>query len=467
MCRFNDTMLETAISWCAEEGHVPTRELVEWIHHRNKLIQVEIHKISLNESSFWYYDQEQGAITNLQNSFFNIRGLRCQSADGKILEQPIIIQNEIGYLGIICKKIDGILHFLMQAKIEPGNINKIQISPTIQATKSNFTQKHGGKQPAYLEYFLNSKKYEIIVDQIQSEQSSRFFHKRNRNIIIRIERDIEQLPNFQWMTLGQIKHLMRFDNLVNMDTRTVLSCLPFSMTNFDNQQLRQIQEAGFSCVPLFNSVFRKSSQNILPEIYQEINNQKMFSETHPELCDIFSLQEWKMCGSEFICCNPYPFKLIFCDISIEGREVQHWTQPLFEANGIAIFALFCTEIRGVLQFLVHVTSEVGCFDIAEIGPSIQLEAGGQMPDNLVGRLLLECLQTGNGIFHDVMLSEEGGRFYCEQNRNLLIKIPNEKLRELPQGYFWADYYTLNLLTQINNCLNIQLRNLLSLLEVFD
>ena len=34
----------------------------------------------------------------------------------------------------------------MQAKIEPGNINKIQLSPTIQATKSNFTQKHGGRK---------------------------------------------------------------------------------------------------------------------------------------------------------------------------------------------------------------------------------------------------------------------------------------------------------------------------------
>ena len=55
----------------------------------------------------------------------------------------------------------------MQAKIEPGNINKIQLSPTIQATKSNFTQKHGGRKPNYLEYFLNAVDHEIIVDQIQ------------------------------------------------------------------------------------------------------------------------------------------------------------------------------------------------------------------------------------------------------------------------------------------------------------
>ena len=35
--------------------------------------------------------------------------------------------------------------YLLQAKVEPGNINKIQISPTVQATRSNYLRIHGGK----------------------------------------------------------------------------------------------------------------------------------------------------------------------------------------------------------------------------------------------------------------------------------------------------------------------------------
>ena len=66
---------------------------------------------------------------------------------------------------------------------------------------------------------------------------------------------------------------------------------------------------------------------------------------------------------------------------------------------------------------------------------------------------------------DVMLSEEGGRFYHEQNRNVIMEVDKEKLGELPEGYFWVSYSSLNYLVQVNNCLNIQLRNLLSLLEV--
>ena len=160
-------------------------KILSWVEERNQNLKVNIKKIPLSGCIKWFLDKETGFIRNETGSFFQIAGLQELDADGNILtEQPILLQSEIGYLGIICKDFDGATHFLMQAKIEPGNVNKIQISPTIQATKSNFTQKHGGRKPAYLEYFVNAKKEQIIVDQIQSEQSSRFLGKRNRNIKI-------------------------------------------------------------------------------------------------------------------------------------------------------------------------------------------------------------------------------------------------------------------------------------------
>lgn len=87
---------------------------------------------------------------------------------------------------------------------------------------------HGGKMPLYFEYFDHADAYKIVYDQIQSEQSSRFLKKRNRNIIIIIDEDIIVHENYMWMTLGQIKALMKIDNLVNMDTRTVISGIPLS-----------------------------------------------------------------------------------------------------------------------------------------------------------------------------------------------------------------------------------------------
>ena len=458
------TLYSITKSWSQTEGISSTEELLYWMQKKNKEINTKIHPIDLEHCAPWFYDRGEGCIRNLNRSFFTISGFHCVLPVGEKLTQPIILQSEIGYLGIICKEFNGVMHFLMQAKIEPGNVNKIQLSPTIQATKSNFTQKHGGNKPPYLDYFLNANKYEIVVDQIQSEQSSRFYKKRNRNIIIRVEEEVEALPSHRWMTLGQIKQLMREDNLVNMDTRTVLSCIPFSRLELMPAELLELSD-GFSDKPLFRSAFVGAEQNMLPEVYQYINNQKMFDEAKAEFLPLHELSDWEMRDGEFVCKHPYPFKVVFCDISIEGREVRHWTQPLFEANGIATFGLLCCEDEGCLKFLVRAKSEIGCFDCLELGPTVQREAVTESAqEDSVSRFFRERLERGEGVLFDHLLSEEGGRFYHEQNRNILMRVNRSELPKLPEGYFLLDFKTLNELVQINNTMNIQLRNLLSLLE---
>ena len=461
----NKTLYSMARSWCIPDStENSTEELLSWVQERNKNLVVEIHKNRLKDSGVWFYDREEGYIRNRDRSFFTIAGYQQVRPDGKTLSQPIILQQEIGYLGILCKEIGGVMHFLMQAKIEPGNVNKIQISPTIQATKSNFTQKHGGTKPPYLEYFLNASKYEVVVDQIQSEQSSRFYKKRNRNILICVEDEIPVLPSHRWMTLGQLKRLMREDNLVNMDTRTVLSCIPFSKLNLPPLELLELSEE-FRDKALFRSVFVEKGENRLPQVYQYINNLKMFAENQGYLVPLHELPDWEMRDGEIVCRSPYPFKVVFCDIAIEGREVKHWTQPLFEANGIATFGLICCEEDGVLKFLVRALPEVGCFDSLELGPTVQREAVAvSQEEDAVNRFFSERLQSGQGVMFDHLLSEEGGRFYHEQNRNILLRVRKEELPALPEGCFLLDYRTLNELVQVNNTLNIQLRNLLSLLE---
>lgn len=460
-----NTLQKLAQSWATPESALnSTAEILDWIRQRNETVRVEIRKIGLEDCAPWYWDEAEGSIRNSSGSFFRICGLEQKRADGTRITQPILLQQEIGYLGILCKEFDGVLHLLMQAKIEPGNINKIQLSPTIQATKSNFTQKHGGAKPPYLDYFIHAAQHEIVVDQIQSEQSSRFYKKRNRNILIRVEEAVELLPSHRWMTLGQIKRLMREDNLVNMDTRTVLSCVPYSKLHLDQLAMLELSDR-FQDKALFRSVFVGSEANPLPEVYQYINNQKMFSEIDQRLVPLHELTDWEMQGNELVCRTPYPFKVVFCEIEMEGREVKHWTQPLFEANGIATFGLICCEENGVLKFLVKVMPEVGCFDVLELGPSVQREAVAlSQEEDEISRFFFARLASGEGVLFDQLLSEEGGRFYQEQNRNILLRVRREELPELPAGYFLLDYRTLNELVQVNNVLNIQLRNLLSLLE---
>ena len=457
-----------ACSWLAGNGVNKTEDILEWIRDRNGSVSVAVHKTTLG-SSGWLYNDATGYIENGMRSFFQITGFRSYSFEtGTVQEQPVIIQDEIGYLGILCKEIDGVLHFLMQAKIEPGNINKIQISPTIQATKSNFLQMHGGAKPGYLEYFLDTKQHIIIVDQIQSEQSSRFVKKRNRNIMLLVDKNmpIQETQSHKWMTLGQIKALMRIDNLVNMDTRSVLSCIPF----YDYIDGVESVYSDSNDRALAASIISGAQHGVLPRVYRHINDYKMFRMAKTEFVPLYSLKGWAMNHQggrdEFSCKSGWPFKIIFCDISIDGREVRHWGQPLLEAEGMAWFGMFTCVASGIREFLVKAKPEIGCFDRIELGPAVQLESTEiGSPGTVVDELFFEKYGRREGVLYDAILSEEGGRFYHEQNHNVIIEIDKHMLPLLPEGYFWLTYQTVCRLIQINNCVNIQLRNLIALLEL--
>lgn len=456
-------MLQKIIkSWAQTEKVLHSEEeLLNWVKNLNETTVVKIKQNKLSESAYWSYNDKTGCIQNSTNSFFRISGIKVEQNNEIVTEQPIMIQEEIGYLGIICKEIKGVLYFLMQAKIEPGNINKVQISPTIQATKSNFTRKHGGGKPPYLDYFIEAKKHTVIVDQIQSEQSSRFFKKRNRNIIIVVEDEIPVLKSHKWMTLGQIKRLMRYDNLVNMDTRTVLSCIPLSLYPLDIESL----EDYFVDKDLYRSIANKDILSEMTSIYSFMNDYKMFSESVSHLVPVHELQGWSMSDDGIRCKSKYSFSVIYCDIEVEGREVRNWTQPLFMAEGMATFALLTCVEDGIRKFLVRAYPEIGCFDKIEIGPTMQKEVNQKVPENKLEELILKKCTDTKDVLYDAILSEEGGRFYHEQNKNLIIDVSKEEVGTLPSGYFWLSYSTLNIMNQSNNTLNIQLRNLLSLLEV--
>jgi len=453
-------------SWSDEDGKInSTQELLAWIKDLNDNTYVNINECSINDSTFWFYDDYNGEVLNRKRSFFSIKGMR-RFEDGEFTgEQPIIIQPEIGYLGIICREIEGVLHFLMQAKIEPGNVNCVQISPTIQATKSNFTRAHGGKLPTYFELFEHSERYEVIYDQIQSEQATRFYKKRNRNMIMIVDEEFEIYPNFKWMTLGQIKRLMEVDNLVNMDTRTVLSGIPLitqAVSQEEKNELRQYFNDG----ALFHSIFYSDPQENIPWIYQRLNNYKMFHDVKLAAVPLNQLVDWKVDEYGVTCKKQADFMVRYYDIEISGREVQHWSQPLFKAIGMATFGLLSRVVDGKREYLIKIKPEIGSFDKAEIGPTVQWEPSHYLyNDNDVEKLFRKKYESKQGIMVDVILSEEGGRFYHEQNNNVIIEIDKNEVVALPDEYVWVSYATLNYLVQVNNCLNIQLRNLLSLIKI--
>ena len=450
-----------------ENPFIETLDVIEWLKKKNNEVTVNVEKVSFNELDNWSLNKVQGKLMHNSDSFFSIDGIKVQTNVGKVKEweQPIINQPEIGYLGIITKEFNGVLYFLLQAKIEPGNVNNVQLSPTLQATKSNYTQVHKGKKPMYLDCFQNAKKDEVIIDQLQSEQGARFFKKRNRNIIIKIDGDIKVEDNFIWLTLGQIKKLILKDNLINMDTRTVISGITFQNLNLHidlpTESNILLFEEKFETGMLLSILDTKLSLHTFDEIINWLTFLKCKYELEVTSTSLFNTKDWLIKENIIHHIENKFFKVIATKVEITNREVSSWYQPLIEPVQEGLITFIVKKINGVYHFLVQAKVECGNFDIVEMAPTVQCITGSYNNDSDVPFLNYVLNVSKNQIKFDTLQSEEGGRFYKEQNRSMIIEAEESFGTEVPENYKWLTLNQLGTFLKFNNFLNIQSRSLIS------
>ena len=439
-----------------------TDEVRKWIKQRNEEVKVSVEQIPFSEMKKWHSNPD-GSLHHDSGKFFSIVGIDVKTDYGNNnhWRQPIINQAEVGYLGILTKVIDGVLYCLMQAKIEPGNVNCVQISPTLQATKSNYSRVHSGKSPDYLEYFVNVKPENIILDQLQSEQGARFLRKRNRNIIIKVDEDVPLLPDFRWMTLGQIKELIHEDNMVNMDTRTVLSGLKISdyVTPLDG--LNGMSELGRG---LILSSSTNHNYTAIRGHLSWLTSLKSKYDLVVTPCAVNDMPGWKKTDTEIVREDGKYFKIIGVNVSISNREVSEWCQPLVQPMQQGICALIIKKIDGVYHFLMQAKLECGNFDVMELAPTVQCLTDKVSVIEAPDFYDYVVNARKDQILFDTLQSEEGGRFYHEQNRNLIVMADENFPLELPPRYTWMTLRQIYEFLRFNNYLNIQARSLISALN---
>jgi dTDP-4-dehydro-6-deoxy-alpha-D-glucopyranose 2,3-dehydratase len=464
-----ETLFKSAIT--LDNPFMATDKVIAWLELRNEQVNVTIERTMLSAMKDWRMDQEQGRIRHKTGKFFSIDGIQVETniAPAFTWMQPIINQPEIGFLGLIACKVKGIYYFLVQAKIEPGNLNSVQLSPTLQATKSNYTQTHKGKKPLYLEYFYKAgERYPIILDQLQSEQGARFLQKRNRNIIIEVDEKITVHNDFCWLTLGQIKLLMTFDNMVNMDLRTVISGIPFSLLTHETVQgvlpkYLDVNSKRADCF-IHSALDSERALNSIDSLLIWLTGLKATYDLEITTKSLFELDQWIVEDERIYHQDKLYFEVIFANVTISNREVACWQQPLIAPAQNGICAFLVKKINGIYHFLVQAKLECGNFDILELAPTVQCLTGRY--DNETSLHTVPFLEyvleaSTEQVIFDSMQSEEGGRFYHEQNRNILIETGDDFSDELPHNYQWITLNQLSLFIKFNNYLNIQARSLIA------
>ncbi|WP_246076639.1 NDP-hexose 2,3-dehydratase family protein [Amycolatopsis cihanbeyliensis] len=417
-------------------------DLSGWLAGRAGAGSFRVDRIPFAELDGWSFERDTGNLVHRSGRFFSVEGLRVAVDRGPILQwqQPIIRQPEVGILGILVKEFDGVLHFLMQAKMEPGNPNLVQLSPTVQATRSNYTKVHKGADVKYLDYFIDSRRGRVLADVMQSEHGAWFFRKSNRNMVVEAYGHVPLDEDFCWLTLGQIGELLRRDNVVNMDARTVLACAPTTY-----------RETG----ALHSDM----------ELLSWFTGERSWRQIHVQRMPLAEVTSWVRGESTIDHVPERYFRVMAVSVQAGNREVASWTQPLFEPTERGVAAFVVRRFEGVPHLLVHARLEGGFLDTVELGPTVQCtpEYYAHLPLEDRPPFLDLVLGAASGqIAYEAVHAEEGGRFYHAESRYLVIEADEAQApTKPPSGFLWVTPGQLNSLVQHGRYVNVQARSLLA------
>lgn len=208
---------------------VDIQPILAWLKEKQESYPVTVEEVGVNDVLGWKTDSVSGNITHESGKFFSVIGVKITGASDREVpswSQPMLKQEEVGISGVLVQKKDDVTKYLFYAKFEPGNINNVQISPACQVSEGNLVQAHGGKRPRLAEYF-DGTKGKLIASVLGVEDGGRFFHKVNRSMLVEVDEE-EEVPvteDYIWLTLPEIKKLLRVDTTVNSLARNVCALL--------------------------------------------------------------------------------------------------------------------------------------------------------------------------------------------------------------------------------------------------
>ncbi|MFB6436996.1 NDP-hexose 2,3-dehydratase family protein [Streptomyces sp. NPDC056411] len=429
----------------------PNAAFDAWFARQRLVNRFEVTPVPFSRLRGWRFRSDTGDLVHDSGGFFRIEGLHVTGDLGE-WSQPVINQREIGILGILVKEFDGVPHLLMQAKMEPGNINTVQLSPTVQATRSNHTGVHGGRAVPYLEYFTDGSRSRTIVDVPQSEQGSWFLRKRNRNMLVEVVEDVPDHPDFRWLTLGQVNRLLRRDNVVNMDARSVLSCIPCLPD----------EPAGGAYGRALHEALRPGSWSLRSdaEVLHWISDLKSRRELTQQRIPLRDAAPWRRGPAAITHPTGRYFRVLAAEIAAANREVPGWTQPLLEPAGRGVVAFLTRRINGVLHILLNARSEAGCMDVLELAPTVQYQ-----PCNHPGRppRFSRAAEDPARLVYDTLQSEEGGRFMYAESHYRIAEVDDACPLDVPEDFTWVTPRQVMDLLRHGYYLNMQARSLFAAL----
>lgn len=426
--------------------------LRNWLDLRRAEEAMIVTRIQLGECGPWSVCD--GVLARPDGRYFS---------GSKFSGQAWILQPEIGVLGFAVTEIQGRNQILLQAKEEPGNIGSTQIAPTLQATRSNSDKVHGGRSQEHEELFTSkSADSAVIAASLQSEQGTRFWRKRNRNMLIKTKPFFDLGPNHKWFDFQAFRAALGESHTVNTDARSVIASSDwrlFLAGQDANQQT--VAPIGKALLQLRNDA---GSLHTSLRRLADVRSQTRAKNPSPQNEQSLAEQDAKS-----VSWGEGATAFQFFHIQATHREINSWAQPLLVSQEILCHQLVVSQHDSQIRFLVRVVSELGLYSLAEFGPTVSSRRS-RIPVEVDSRGTdrADFLREYGQVLREIDQSDEGGRFFFETAKYQLLWLEPEHFTPAHQHLFdqsefmWLTSRELNRACSMSLVTTNELRTLASL-----
>ena len=401
--------------------------------------------IKLSQQQEWTLTH--GVLGHRSGGFFYITGLVDNISEK---EQLVLYQPQGAFNGLVVCKQEKDVYVLLQARVEPGNSGIGQYGPTIQSTPANYLRFHGGKETPYFDFFFKyNPQVQPIANSMQLDLGKRYFQKSK--ILSYVESDslVDTAENMIWVPLKVITEVLYYDNFLNTDLRSMIGV-------FDWDLFLDLKPSTSTDTTHTNFDFDR-----------DLSGKNM-----GKLVPLSQLQNWELTEQGIVDKANTGVSANIYKVVSTTREVKTWVQPLLCTANRGSITLLVRQAKNKsldgshsktnlksdrlteLEFLISYQSEFGISGEKVLLPSEIVYPGEndthQTTPHPDGKILCEVIQ-----------SEEGGRFY--QNENIYRIILVDSSVESGNEQFWISTDTLKGLLKSSNKVSIQLRCIASLI----
>ena len=176
-------------------------ELRSWITAERSRHDVTAVRVPLEGLPGWRRGQD--SIDHEDGRYFRVVAVSVGAGSREVSRwtQPLFEPTGLGVTAFLTRRIGGVPHVLVHARVEAGFADTVELGPTVQYTPANYARLTGPERPPFLDLVLSATRSRIRYEAVHSEEGGRFLNAESRYLFVDAEEaPLDPPPGYRWAT---------------------------------------------------------------------------------------------------------------------------------------------------------------------------------------------------------------------------------------------------------------------------